>query len=413
MTRRARAGAAGFSLVELMIALVISAVVIAGALSLLTAQQQLYQRSSGERNLQDMARIALDQLSTDLRLAGYGIDPGFAFDFGPLANVSQDRLPSGQLASVAGYACANPVACRDSTAGPDEVVLHYRDPSFFHTLTAQATAGSITVNGPLVNPIQQGQLLEVVCYGGDMVWAYVTANAAVAATTTPAPVTIPLAAGNGNVFGAQNQYLTDTCFSPSTLPGGSAMAFKVDRLRYFIQSYDPTGAIVPWGTAGARPYLMLDQGLLDPSGAPLAQVIAPDVEDLQVAYLFPRSATPTAGATSGTALAAAPSGIDTGATCPVYSDPSTALSRSTHHPVNIGAVQVSIVIRTPAYDSRLNGQMDMTLPAEGNRPALLGPAGYRRQVYETTVATPNLDARASYFPAYSTSPTDLLDVGGG
>ncbi len=197
----ARARPAGFSLVELMIALVISAVVIAGALSLLTAQQQLYQRSSGERSLQDMARIALDQLSTDLRLAGYGIDPGFAFDFGPLNNVSQDRLPAGQLARVAGYACTNPVACRDSTAGPDEVVLHYRDPSFFHTLTAQATAGSISVNGPLVNPIQQGQILAEVCYGGDMVWAYVTAGAAVAATTTAAPVTIPLAAGNGNLFG--------------------------------------------------------------------------------------------------------------------------------------------------------------------------------------------------------------------
>ena len=413
----------GFSLVELMIALVVSTVVIAGALSLLTSQQRTFQRSAADRAVQETARMALEELTSNLRLAGYGIDPAFAFDFGPIAAVPQDRLPAGQVASVAGYACATPVACRDSPAGPpDEIVFHYRDPAFFRALAAAPTTTGLSIDGPLPAGLRQGQILQVMCFSGRMLWAYVTVGADVPATTSTATVSVPLAASSGNTFGLQNAVLADSCFQTVAPPGSppatvaaSAKVYKVERFRYFVQTYDPAGNVVPWGTAGARPYLMLDQGLRDASGAPILQMVTPDVEDLQLSYIFPRAPAgqQTAGDAVGTPLANSATSIDLGATPPPYADPAGAVTRTTHSPANILAVRVEVVVRNPDPDIRLSSDQDRTLPAAANRDTLLGPAGYRRASFETTEATPNLDVRAPYFPSYSTSSTDRLNVGGG
>lgn len=420
---RAGGRSRGFSLVELMIALVVSAVVIAGALALLTSQQRTFQRSAADRAVQETARVALEELTSNLRMAGYGIDPGFAFDFGPVAAVPQDRLPAGSVASVAGYDCASPVACRDSPAGtPDEIVFHYRDPAFFRALAAAPTVTGLSIAGPLPAGLRRGQLLQVMCFSGRMLWAYVTVGADVPATTAAGTVSVPLAAGSGNVFGRQNGVLTDTCYqtvappgSPATVLAAAAKIYKVNRFRYFVQTYDPAGNVVAWGTAGARPYLMLDQGLLDASGAPILQMVTPDVEDLQFSYLFPRAPAgqQTAGDAVGTPLSNAATSIDLAATPPPYTDPANAATRATHSPANILAVRVDVVVRNPDLDIRLGSDQDRTLPAAANRAALLGPTGYRRARFETTAATPNLDVRAPYFPTYSTSSADHLNVGGG
>ena len=67
----ARRAGTGFTRVELLVSVAVSAVVILGALALLTAQQRSFQATSGERTLQDGARLALDAVSTELRLAGW------------------------------------------------------------------------------------------------------------------------------------------------------------------------------------------------------------------------------------------------------------------------------------------------------------------------------------------------------
>jgi type IV pilus assembly protein PilW len=369
--------------------------------------------------------VALEDLSANLRLAGYGLEPAFVFDFGPLPAVVADRLPPGAVASVAGYACGAPVACRDSTAGgasPDEIVFHYRNPYFVRPITSPPGVNSLTISGPLNAPLEQGQLLQVVCYAGDMYWALVTVGAQVPATAA-AVVNVPLEAGNGFEFGHQNQALGDPCFQ-AVAPAGSAASspaavsaakvFKVERFRYFIQTYDRSGAVVPWGTANGRPHLMLDQGLVQ-NGAPLLQLVAPDVEDLQLSYVFPRApaGSQQAGAVQGQALILDPTGIDLAAAAPVYTDRLAAAARQTHHPANIGAVRVSLVVRSPEPDASFGAAAEATVPAAGNRPAVAGPGGYRRYRFDTTVATPNLDVRAPYFPTYSAVPADRLNVDGG
>jgi hypothetical protein len=137
------------------------------------------------------------------------------------------------------------------------------------------------------------------------------------------------------------------------------------------------------------------------------------VEDLQFAYVFPNSpaaANQLVGATPGTALTANDVDTDVDGGPPAFSDDSTSATRTTQHPANIRAVAVSLVARMPQGDDAV---YDSLIPAARNRPSLAGPVGFRRQLFETTTATRNLAARAPYFPSYSTSGTDRLNVGGG
>ena len=268
---RSRPASPGFSLVELLIALAASVFVMIGASVLLRSQYHAFQSTSAERAFQDTGRVALSAIATDLRQAGLGMDIGLTFDFGAQANARGAASPAGTSFPTLPLACGAQVTCRDRADGPDELVFLSRDPGFGKSLRAAATAGSgtLTVAGPLREPLYQGQILMVACYVGNMTMAYVQVGANVAADVAAATVSIPLTAANGSTFPTQNGLLADSCFSTVALAGddtsvvNAAKVFKVDRFRYFIQSYDAAGGVVPWGTAGARPWLMLDHGTTD------------------------------------------------------------------------------------------------------------------------------------------------------
>jgi type IV pilus assembly protein PilW len=397
----------GVTLIELVVATLVSAIVIAGALALLSSQQRAYQDTASDRGLQDAARLALGAITDNLRHAGMGVDAGLAFDFGDAANLRMDRGPTGLTFSSASLACGAPVSCRDRIDGPDELAFLARDPAFGKPLRAAATAasGALTLQGPLNSPLRKGQILQVMCYSGNMTWAYLQVSTDVAVTAA-ATFSVPIeSSGNAN-FPRQNAVLADTCFQTvaSSDPGtlfSAAKVFKVDRYRYFIASYD------------GRPYLMLDQGLSSGDG-PIYDVVAPDVEDLQVAYIYSTAAAnQLVGATPGAAVAADPTGVDLAPAdgCPVYSDDIASPMRLNHHPGNIRAVRVSLVIRTATADPTVT---IATVPAALNRPDVAGTAGHRRLRVETTAPTRNMDSRAPYFPTFKAAAGgDQLNVGGG
>ncbi len=60
----------GLSLIELMIALVIGLIVVAGVMRLLVNSRTAYSTSEAQAHMLDGARFALDQMSRDLRMAG-------------------------------------------------------------------------------------------------------------------------------------------------------------------------------------------------------------------------------------------------------------------------------------------------------------------------------------------------------
>lgn len=408
----------GFSMIELLVALAASMFVLLGATILLSSQQRSFTSTSAERALQESGRIALDSIAADLRLAGFGVDPALAFDLGTLALGRVAMIPSGASFTTSPLACGTDLTCRDRVDGPDELVFLARDPAFGKPLTAAATSASsqLTVQGPLNTPLHKGQILQVLCYTGKMAWSYVQVSQSVAAGNALS-VNIPIDTGT-TIFPKQNNTLADSCFSSvlTTDPASAqsaARVFKVDRTRYFIQSYDAGGNKVTWGTAGSRPWLMADRGLTDTGhgNAAVIDPVAPDVEDLQVAYVFPAdTVTPVVGATSGTVLSNDDSGVNLAALSPIFGEDPAAPSRLTHHPGNIRAVRVAVVVRSAEPD--LAATNPTTIPAAFNRPAITGAPAYRRLQLQTTVSVRNLDARAPYYPVYGTG-TDQLNVGGG
>jgi type IV pilus assembly protein PilW len=409
----------GFTLIELMVALGISVVVIAGSLMLLNAQRKAFQGGAGDRGLQEAGRVALVELSSNLRMAGYGVDPGMAFDFGQaLSPQQQATLPEGVTGvQFGGFECANnPVACRDRVDGPDEVVFHYRDPAFGQLLTGH-DVNSLVLRGPLLRPLERGQILQVICYSGDQVWAYVTVGARVEPSLgndIRVALTGGVLAGDTSpIFPVQNALLANTCFA------GAARVFAVDRYRYFVQTYDAAGNVVAWGTAGARPFLMLDQGHLDAAGKKRLSMVAPDVEDLQLSYVYSLAApgTQVRGATEGTQLTNGADGIDlapaTLPSIPTYTTASRDPARTSGHPSNIRAVRVGVVVRQALADT---STLEPILPALGNRAAIARETNRRRAVFEISVPLPNLDSRGPVFPTHGdpTLASDAnLNFGGG
>jgi type IV pilus assembly protein PilW len=417
MSRDAR----GFSLIELLIASLVTVVLILGAASLLLAQQATFRSTSSERAVQETGRIALEHIAGNLRRAGFGVDPGLAFDFGAQTTARMDRAFAGGTFATNSLACGTAVSCRDRVDGPDELVFLSRDPAFGHALvTAGPTASSttLTIQGPLLQPLHKGQILQVMCYSGQMTWAYVTVDAERPASAA-ATVDVTIVGGSSSTtFPVQNSLFADACFRTVATTGdastvfAAAKVFKVDRFRYFIQNFAAAdGSIVAWGTAGSRPWLMLDQGLQRSTANDMIEVIAPDVEDLQAAYVFPLDATNTiVGAAPGTALPVGATGINLSVAPPIYSEDVTNGSRLTHHPANIRAVRVGLVVRSAEPTSSLSNAA--TLPALLNRPIMSGDDGYRRQPFETTISVRNLDARAPYYPVWE--PGSLtLNIGGG
>lgn len=400
----------GFTLVELLIALTVSTVVVGAALLLLNVQQRSFRDGAGDRALQASGRVALESITSALRIAGYGMDPAMAFDFGAMI-APQDRAPLAPgVTGVAfgGYACDVDVECRDRTDGPDELVFLNRHAQFGRVVQS-ASAAELVIQGPLRAPIRRGQILQAVCYSGDMRWAYVTAARDVPADPGVPSVRIELAPGSGTDFPLQNDYLADACYA-----SGQARVFKIERHRFLVQTYDPAGNVVPWGSPGGRPYLMLDRGLLDGAGAPLLSVVAPDVEDLQLSYVFALApaGTQVRGATEGVRLGNAPESIDLAPASgfPTYATERLAVQRATGYPANIRAVRVAVVVRSgEPYVNTVE-----PVPAAGNRPATALPdvAGYRRSVFETSVAVPNMESRGPVFPTIGAA-ADQLNVGGG
>ncbi len=420
----------GFTLIEMMVGLAVSAVIVAGSITLLINQQQAYQNTSNDRAGQEAARQALGAIGDALRRAGYGIHPSVAFDFGTIPNVNFDYVSPSFAAFRS--TCATPVSCRDSTVGSDEIAFYTRDPYFVRALYAAPTTSQITITGGLKAPLYKGQVLAVACGGAcGKRWAYVTVGQTVPAdpSGTAVSTSIPLdpAAGAGFDFPRQNAALTDVCFGAAVwtdnLPTSYALAskvFKVDRFRFYVARFlDPDSKQL-------RPYLMLDQGLTDATG-PILSPVAPDVDDLQFSFVFPNAPSPAnqlVGATPGVAIASGASGIDLSVVPPTYLDARANAARATQSPANIRAVKVSLVVRSPEADVTLPGKAltNTYLPAAGNRSEMPSNPGnaaafpdpyHWRALFEATFDLLNMESRALYCGDYFDGSNPGVNVGGG
>ena len=235
--RRLRSGA-GYTLVEVMAALVILAIAMIAVFATFTTQQQSFTAQSRVAEMQHNLRIAVDYMSRDLRMAGYGIPDNVA-------------VPAG--ANQAGFASIRTLVALDNSTGPDQIYILYRydmdanQPATVNTV-AMTGAGSVTVDNAA----------GFLSTGGELVVVADQATADVFQTTS--------VAGNVLTFGGIYGTIGHTLYGVGPPP---ATVAKARFVRYYIDRSDPN-----------HPTLMVDRNI--PGQA--AQPVADDIEDLQLTY---------------------------------------------------------------------------------------------------------------------------------
>jgi len=410
MTARELRSARGVTLIELMVAAAVGAIILAAVFQVVQGQQTAFYQGHLQRAAQASARAALSFVEQRVALAGYGMDASLAFDF--------DRYPAVPCPAEA-------AGCpRDSVNGNDELVFYSRDPRFWvpddygldphgnawRILNLAPAANTVTIAGRAGDRFLPGRILQAVCKGGGR-YAYFTV-ASLAERKVGAgdgALTVALQPSVANDPFRRQEGATDGCFS-----GGQARLFLIDRFRFHVRP-------VP-SASGYQPYLVLDTGLRtggdDGEGDEI--VVAEGVEVFQVGYVMTNAALPPRGTTPGTAVAFTPG--DTGATA---GDGITTLqfpgavaagmteyqptswygralgppphaSRLTDHQANIRGVRIAIVARGPEPDPRAATTNVFSPILNMNAlPAWIAPAvPYARSTVETTVAVRNMTARA-------------------
>jgi len=425
------------TLIELMIAVTISAMAIGAALLMVQQQQRSFQGGLKGRQAQGAARSALLFLEQKIPLAGYGLDPAVALDF-------------------QWYGCAGaPSSCpRDRTDAPDELIFYARNPAYrvvdggttapttYHgrawegikvgstDLSLEARAGEI---------FRRGQIYQVTC-DQELRYTYVTARSTVTAPADgPFDVPIePVAPGTLSPGTAANPFRRQDAADPANADfkkwngcfASNPRVFQIDRYRFYVR---------PVNLGGGRtdPFLALDQGVDRDADDDIdlddELLIAEGIENFQVAYVFADPAIPVAGMDPGNAIQVpAPGGAATTTVDQITptnfpgSYDATKLfpflhssqffvrssqplepPRKTNDQGNIRAIKIALVARAAEPDatgtsnlryqpsSRLWIMNFNTLPAwiSSYLAAHDGEDRYQRAVANTSLELPNLSSR--------------------
>jgi type IV pilus assembly protein PilW len=235
---RRRHPGAGYSLIEVMAALVILSLAMTAVFATFTTQQQSFTAQSRVAEMQMNLRIAVDYMSRDIRMAGYGIP---------------DNVNVPAAANQAGLTTIRALFAVDNTTGPDQVYVLYRfdmdanQPATVNT-AAMASAGSVTVDNAV----------GFLSTGGELVVIADTSRADVFQTTS--------VAGSVLNFGGTYGTIGHTLYG---IGPPQATVAKARFVRYFIDGSNP-----------AHPTLMVDRNIVGQA----AQPVADDIEDLQLTY---------------------------------------------------------------------------------------------------------------------------------
>jgi len=235
---------AGFSLVEVMAALVILAIAMTAVFATFISQQKSFTVQSRVAEMQQNLRQAVEYMSRDIRLSGYGIPDNVV-------------IPNNVIA--AGVTSIRSLYAKDNTTGPDQIYILYmfdmdaNQPPAVNT-TAMTGTGSVNVDNT-TGFLPAGGELVLVTDG-----------------TTSDLFQTTLVAGGVLTFGA-GAYNTGHTKLYGVGPPPSTVA-KARFVRYFIDST----------TDPAHPTLMVDR-----MGGAAAQPLADDIEDMQLTYAIDTS----------------------------------------------------------------------------------------------------------------------------
>jgi type IV pilus assembly protein PilW len=230
---------AGFSLVEVMAALVILAIAMTAVFATFISQQKSFTVQNRVAEIQQNLRQAVEYMSRDIRMAGYGIPD----------NVT---IPNNVVA--AGVTSLRSLYAKDNTTGPDQVYILYlfdMDANQPPTTSNNAASNATSITVASANNFLAG--------GGELV--LITDG-----------TTADLYETSSGTSGTNMNFRTGSTgfngYHGKSYPAGSTVA-KARFVRYYI---DKT-------TDSAHPTLMVDR-----MGGGTTQPVADDIEDLQLTY---------------------------------------------------------------------------------------------------------------------------------
>jgi type IV pilus assembly protein PilW len=418
------------SLLEVVIAMGVTAIALAGAVLAVRSQEQAYHSGNRLRAAQGAVRSAMLVLEQKLPLAGFGMDAPLAIDLGWYDPVAAGLCP-GELAPCS----------RDRVDDSDELVFYARNPSYWvdpapgaaansepkgHAWNLTAVGGNdVTVKARAGDVFRAGQILQVVC-AGSLRYAYVTLSGTTVVPIDGAQILQLRGVVASNPFLRQDVAATLPCVSPAILP--NAKVFLIDRYRFHVLPVAVPG--------GLDPYLALDTGTdtnLDGRvDADDEVLVAEGIESLQVGWVLADPTLPTVGTATGTGIAYPDGAVAVADATPqtivrtnfpgpldssgfVYSSSSffsyslvtLPPQRKTNAQGNIRRALISVVGRSADPDATGHSNLSwgansplLTGNQSGAPPWITSAAaarggddGYQRAFAETAVNLPNMTAR--------------------
>lgn len=349
-TRTTRTGSrAGFTLIELMFALVIGLFVVAALYNLFTGQVRQFVYQDLQMEMHQNTRLATDMMSRTARLAGHGTNGTTSGVFGA-GGVDDSSLPA-----ILSFNNIGP-------NGSDAITLVSMDPSLVvntsSVLPQSCATTTLTVdttvlhNAARVAQYHEGELL--MCYdyaaiGGfrSFLW----------------PMTLDANVGSGELSISSGSIYADygiACPSTENLPLVMSCS-RAEVVTFYIDNDDTDG--IGAGSA-EHPVLMMDLDFESPDADDVPLV--DNVEDIQFAYCLAAGA----GTTDCSDAAA---WVDT-----IAADQAS----------EVYMIRISLVVRSSREDlRRLHvGQR----PALEDNPASTGSDHYFRQVLSTEIAVRNM-----------------------
>jgi type IV pilus assembly protein PilW len=377
----------GFTLLEMMVSSVIMVLVLGGIAATFIATQRSYQHESQVKMATENARQANAYLDRLVKMAGYGLDPRFAFDFGTFGGtLVKDNAVVPMPAGVP------PVVT-------DDLAFRYRNPGYLRR--GSLNGNTLTLSGApntLGVPIKTGQPVLIACRGGNN---YLVARAA--ANTVAGSTTLGLI-DHGPPFDGSNGL--------PLLAGAPGCATDQNNPAFVMLIHEVRVRVISRGTPGTplRSFLVVFNSHADPANNTDFDPIAADVESFQVAYVMnrdPAAVSPAYSPGGNWILGDAENQLpDRTALAPLMESPYTDPNRYTAHPANIRQVRVSVVARSQRTPVRAPTD---PFAVENFTPASLLFDGYYRSTTLSSVRLPNMLSRSFFTPPLR-EPVDTRDL---
>ena len=224
----------GLSLVELMVALVISVFLLGGVVQVYTANKSTYRFSEAMSRIQENARFALDTMARDLRMAGFW---GCAtFDPADPSNIQNNLDPggAGYDPQIHDFVGQPPVAGteNDGLNGSDSIRIRGSQPGQANIVSPYNSPTSADIFINQANFVQPGDLVLLTnCRGADIFQVTNTTSGGGAAKQ--AVIHNSGTGSPGNTVGSAGcAGANPNCLSQTY--GGDSSLLKLQSVRYFI-----------------------------------------------------------------------------------------------------------------------------------------------------------------------------------